>query len=348
MVTTNAGLSYLPPHIYEMDESIKITYFRYYGYLHYTFSPGMLLDLPSYIRNADLIIISGIWNFPVFITAYYARKFHKPYVIIPHGLLNSARIKGKSTLKKKIYFNLFSKRDLKNGIVVATCKDEKKDIQSLLGKNSKVVVIPNSISRFDFSKGITKEKISQFRREKEFNNRTKIISYHGRLNWVKGLDLLIEAFAKVLSVKPETYLLLIGPDQDNYKAFLQNLIQKLSIEDRVIFLGMLEDENLKIAVASSDLNVLPSHSENFGMSVIESLSLGVPILISDQVGIHDDIESYKAGLICKVSIDSIYENLLHGISDTFDKSIMISNGYRLIDEQYNPIKNAQKLIDTIK
>jgi glycosyltransferase involved in cell wall biosynthesis len=125
----------------------------------------------------------------------------------------------------------------------------------------------------------------------------RVLLYLGRLHPKKGCDLLIDAFREV---NPgNTALLLAGPDQIGWAAELQRRATGLA----VVFPGMLTGETKWAAFTCADAFILPSHQENFGMSVVEALACAVPVLISNRVNIWREIENDGAGYVEDDSLD---------------------------------------------
>ncbi|NJL73316.1 MAG: glycosyltransferase [Candidatus Competibacteraceae bacterium] len=120
-----------------------------------------------------------------------------------------------------------------------------------------------------------------------------IVLFLGRLHHKKGVNLLIEAFVSVTNESAR--LVLAGPASPDYLAYLRNLVTKSHLDGRVVFTGMLYGAERIAALADADLFVLPSHQENFGLAVVESLAAGTPVIISDQVNIHREIAQAGCG-----------------------------------------------------
>jgi len=115
----------------------------------------------------------------------------------------------------------------------------------------------------------------------------------GRLHPKKGCDMLIDAFSQV--ARENCSLILAGPDQVGWEKQLR--AQAAAGKAEIIFPGMLDGEMKSGAFAAADAFILPSHQENFGMSVAEALSFGLPVLISNRVNIWREIEADGAGLV---------------------------------------------------
>ena len=92
-------------------------------------------------------------------------------------------------------------------------------------------------------------------------------------------------------------LVLAGPDQIGWEKYLRARVAHLDIAPRIVFTGMLQGEMKQGALASADAFILPSHQENFGMSVVEALAVGLPVLISERVNIWREIDADRAGYV---------------------------------------------------
>jgi glycosyltransferase involved in cell wall biosynthesis len=126
------------------------------------------------------------------------------------------------------------------------------------------------------------------------------ILFLGRVHPKKGADLLFEAFARLLREQPagleRCQIVMAGPSDNAYGDEMKELAEKLGIADRITWTGMLTGDLKWGAYYNADVFVLPSHQENFGISVAEALACGVPVLISNEVNIWREICSDGAGL----------------------------------------------------
>jgi len=127
---------------------------------------------------------------------------------------------------------------------------------------------------------------------------TRIFLFLGRLHPKKGCDILVDALSKVV-VDPQNpiSLVLAGPDQIRWQADLRRQVTDLNLAPHVVFTGMLQGAMKQGVFASADAFILPSHQENFGMSVVEALAAGLPVLISNRVNIWREIDADRAGYI---------------------------------------------------
>ena len=239
--TTNVGLKDKKDIIFKKEtiiDGVKVFYFPYYGYVHFTFSPALFWALAKNIKNFDLVHITGVWNFPVCAAAFWARFYRKPYIISPRGSLMKEPLEKKSSLKKKIHLFLIAKRDLKNAAAIHfTVEREKEEYLRAGLPLKKAIIIPNGFSSEEFNMGTSDvpnidvntrtsdvQKLD-FRQKFGINTDKKIVLFLSRLNWKKGLDTLIPAFAEVIKKEPNVVLVLAGPDENNYKKEVESKIE---------------------------------------------------------------------------------------------------------------------------
>ena len=110
------------------------------------------------------------------------------------------------------------------------------------------------------------------------------------------------------------FLLLAGPDDNDYARSLKKLCHELKINDNVIWLGLMDYNQKWCLYRISELFVLASHQENFGIVVSEALSTGTPVLITDKVNIFPDVIDYNCGLVATDTVDSFRKCLEKWIS----------------------------------
>jgi glycosyltransferase involved in cell wall biosynthesis len=166
--------------------------------------------------------------------------------------------------KKALFRRLFQNRALAAAsLYLATAESEYDDIRSF-GLPQPVAVIPN---------GIDMPNVSA---EASQTGGRSVLSL-GRIHPKKGLDNLIRAWALIELTFPEWKLRIVGPDQVGHTAELTQLIQSLKLKNVFIEDAVFGEAKTEL-MASVDLFVLPSRSENFAMTVAESLALGVPVI----------------------------------------------------------------------
>ena len=344
--TTNAGLrgnKNIPLKERVDLDGVEIFYFPYYGYVHWTFSPALFWALAKNIRKFDLIHITGVWNFPVCAAAFWARVYKKPYIISTHGSLMKEPLQKKSPLKKWFHLLLIGKRDLKNASAIHfTVEIEREEYIKTGLPLKKAVIIPNGLDPADLQ-SFDGPRID-FKKKFGIGPDKKIVLFLGRLMWKKGFDTLIPAFNEVVKKELKAILVLVGSDDENYKGVIDKMIDKYNLKDRVIFTGLLLGTERAAAFETSEVFVLPSYSENFGMAVIEAMYFGLPVIITKNVGISPSVEKFKAGLIIEKDEKKLTEAIWTILNNPDLAKKMGENGKRLIEEEFSPEKIADKWI----
>jgi len=173
----------------------------------------------------------------------------------------------------------------------------------------------------------------------------KIILFLSRINWIKGLDILIPAFTKLHNEDKSFHLLIVGKDDgDGYEKKVRQWVIDYGLIDAVTFTGLLTGKDKLMALYGSDLFVLPSYSENFGVAVVEAMACGVPIVVSDKVGISKEIMQYNAGTIVKTNVEDVY-NGMRNVFQNLDKAKdMALNAKKMVHNLYDINKVADEII----
>ena len=166
----------------------------------------------------------------------------------------------------------------------------------------------------------------------------------GRLSRKKGLDLMVEAFTQVAAQAPEAYLLIVGPDEEGWTERIRQSACANNLQGRIKLTGLLLDEERLAAFADADLFALTSFSENFGMSVAEAMAAGLPVLVSDQVGISSAIKRAGAGAVVPLDVRAIADAMADLLRRN-DLQAMGELGRHLIRTRFSPDTVAQQMLD---
>lgn len=248
----------------------------------------------------------------------------------------------KSSLKKKLYLSLISKRDLEKALVVHfTTEAEKLDYLNAGLSFNKEVIIPNGIDIEDLN---TKTKKNHFRKKFGISSKKKMVLFMGRLNWIKGFGILIPAFAEIIKKEPDAVLIIVGGDENGYGETVKKMVKENGLLSNVIFTGMLEGEDKAAAYSESDVFVLPSYSENFGMALAEAMLFGLPVITTKYVGIAPDILKSKAGIIIDKDVEELAGAILNLLENAALRAKMGKNGKELVKKEFSASVVADKFL----
>lgn len=347
VLTTDYGLEgKVEVDKWTLVDEINVKYFKYLPPKNFIISFSLLKDFISLIKESDVIYFSGVWNFQVLLGSILCLIFKRKYIVGITGVLYAETLNIKSKFLKYIY--LFLLKDLifnKLCTIRFTTEDEKRNIAPWLKLKSDSVVIPNAFSMQEVNhppkKGLFKEKFN-------ISKDKKIILFLGRINKKKGLDLLVESFSLLSKDHEDLILAIVGPDSDGYKNDICKMIKNYNLEKKVLFTGLLEGVDKITAFIDSEMFVLSSYSENFGVSVVEAMSCGAPVVISNKVGIYKDVEEYDAGIVTDLNTENIYNGMKTYLIDEETKSLHIKNAYKLIKDKYNNETTANSILSLME
>ncbi len=214
----------------------------------------------------DVVHDNGIWLPHNHQIATVCLQRSVPRILSLRGMLEPWALRHK-WLKKRVAWYVYQRQDLiRAAWHHATSTTEEQSIQRQRLRVP-IVVIPNGL---DIPHAV--EQSPTIRPA----NSIRTALFVGRIYPVKGLPLLVEAWAKV---RPSGWKLrLVGPDEAGHQAQVERLIHEQGLANIIAFEGPLEGESKAAAYREADLFILPSHTENFGMAIGEALSYGVPVL----------------------------------------------------------------------
>ena len=332
LVTLEGNISDNVKELYDY-KNIKIHFVKLNSDKNIYFNPGYIKVLKTIIKKSDIVHIQGMWLFPFWLAGYYTKKYNKKLVISPRGCVAPNRLL-KSKLKKKIATFLFDKKNLNNADLIHATSELEKDNVKKYGVETESFVIPNGV---DF---IDTDKYTQ----KLIKSNKKICLFLARLDPIKGLDILIESWG---NVKNKGWLLVIcGPDEKEYKKVLEDSIKSKGLENDVLLIDPVFGDVKYNLYTQASLFVLPSYGENFGISIAESLSCGVPVITTNKTP-WEDINSYNCGWYIdstRKALDEAFEEALN-----IDATLLISkgkNGVKLIKEKYGWKEIANRITET--
>jgi glycosyltransferase involved in cell wall biosynthesis len=298
----------------------------------------------------DAVIVSGIWQFPSFATWLASRKTNFSYFVFTHGMLDPwfRSAYPLKHLKKWLYWPWAEYRVLRDAkAVLFTSEDEKRLApQSFeLYKANEVVVnygIQNPTGDPDYQRNLF------FRTYPELVGK-RLILFLSRIDQKKGCDLLLNAFAEIASQHPDFHLIMVGPDQKNLQASLIAQAHQLALDEKITWTGMLGGDLKWGAFRSSEVFILPSHSENFGIVVAEALACGLPVLTTNKVNIWHEVADSKAGFVENDTLEGVRQLLDNWIKLTEqERTAMGENAKMCFQQHFELDMVAKNLITTLK
>lgn len=354
ITTTANGKEELPIEANKANfvDGVKVTYFKRLTKDHTHFSPALLLGLRRKIKNLNpqpltpnsqlIIHIHAWWNLVSIFSCAIAKWYHIPVILSPRGMLTAYTTTNRNSLSKRIIHTFFGRRLLKYCHIHVTSEKEKRDVLSIISPKS-ITVIPNLVELGqDQRPTIKAKKIEENNKELNTSSNSFKLVFLSRIEEKKGLELLFKALS---SVSFAWNLTIAGSGEKNYVESLKLKVKSLKIEKSIDWVGQVKNEDKFELLANHDLMVLTSYNENFANVVIESLSIGTAVLISDQVGLSDYVTEKKLGWITDLTPKNITEQLIKAFESGNSRTIIRKTGPKIIIEDFDSKNLIQKYIN---
>lgn len=243
-------------------------------------SPLLLEALQADERKFDVVHFHVIWNPVVSFGMRLMRCQGRPYVVAPRGGLDPV-VFGRHRWKKMPWAILWERANLERAACVHFTARAEAGKAAQCGWHFRQTVISPNLINLDEWRDLPER--AEFEERFPMLRGREVVLFAGRINWVKNLDLLIQALALLRQERPNACLVCAGPDNEGYRGELEGLAGRLGLAEHVVFAGLLEGRDLRAAYARGDVFALVSKRENFGMAAGEALASGLPLGISDGV-----------------------------------------------------------------
>lgn len=260
----------------------------------YGMSPRLVPWLRGKAGEFDAVVVNGLWQFNSYGVWRALRGTGQRYFVFPHGMLDPwfKRTYPLKHAKKWLYWPWAEYRVLRDArAVLFTCERERdlaRESFWLYRANERIVTLGLADPA-----GNPDAQRQPFLKQFPECQGKRLVLFLGRIHEKKGCDLLLRAFADA-AAEPALHLVMAGPEQQDATP-MRTLASKLGIAGRITWTGMLSGDLKWGALRASEVFVLPSHQENFGLAVVEALACGVPVLISREVNIWPEIVGAGAG-----------------------------------------------------
>ncbi len=269
--------------------------------------------------SIDIMHNHSLWMMPNVYSCNAVKGTNVPLIVSPRGTM-SERAMSNGSKVKKVFWPLIQRPALDQVTCFhATARSEYEDIRRM-GFQQPVAIIPNGID------------VPDVRTPLRGDMRTLL--YLGRIHPIKGLDNLLPAWAAVQHHFTEWQLRIVGPDNKGYLKEMRQLAAKLKLE-RIEFSGPLTGDKKMAAYSEADLFILPSYSENFGMTVAEALASGTPAIVT-QGAPWSGLNENNAGWWIDTGIDPLVTCLEHTLSQPRTSlDTMGLNGRRWMEKDFS-------------
>ena len=313
----------------ELD-GVAVWYFRRWTGDHGHFSPALLWRLWKTIHQFDIVHIHSWWNWVVF-GAIMITRIQRPITVVsPHGMLSPYSLRNRW---RHLFQQLVGNRLLRYTTLHGTSRLEVRELQALVpgvptAMVHNLVVLPSSEHLYERSGAGTVRLL-----------------FISRVHPKKGLDLLLEALPGLTG---DWELYVAGDGPADYTRKIRSKAKRLGLTDRIKWIGWVDATEKWPLITGSDLMVLPSFNENFAIVVVEALALGLPVLVSDQVGLFDYVRLQNFGWVSPRTITDLRTTLQEAIDDEHKRQWIRELAPEQIRIDFDPKQLVARYFDLYK
>jgi glycosyltransferase involved in cell wall biosynthesis len=291
---------------------------------------------PALIKDSTVVHIHTPWWVSNRKIVKIARSFGKPVVLSSHGMLDDWSMLQKP-LKKYVYMKLFGERLLSQCRVHCTAEAEKDQVLKR-SMPFAIDVIPLVIDEKYFSRAPEPNKATvkwPFLRDTQ----SQKLLFLGRVDPKKGLDIAIRA----LALLPNAILSVAGPGEEAYVSGLKCLATEVGVADRIRWLGSVYNQDKDSLLAACDCLVVPTQQENFGLVLVEGLSMGMHVVTTRGTDIWREIQSC-GGVIADRTPDAFAKAIAKCLAGADDSNGRLALQRSRLRDWLDPARTADQYI----
>lgn len=276
------------------------------------FSPGLMRTLLFESKHYDVVHVHSANQFPQFAVWCATLISHTPYIVSPRGALDPwIRRRGGALVALNDW--LWHRRMLNGSSLLHFTTEEERTLVAPMQLTSPSIVLPNGLDIAD---------LATVRPDPTIRDRWLdgfagfVIMNHGRLSEKKGLDLLVRAAGTISRGSgPDFRLVFIGPDEEGIGSRLRAIAAEYDMAEKLRLIPPQTGSDLQRIVQAADVWVLPSHTENFGMAVVEAMAAARPVIATPAVNIAPDAASEDALVMCSNDPEELARQIVQLMND---------------------------------
>ena len=325
----------LHPSLAHVDAELFPT--RFPRRLAYT--PAMAQALRTEVPNCDVVHIHNLWQYPQYAAFRAAREARVPYILSPHGSFDPY-LRRRGRLRKAVASALWHRAMVEGAALIHVTTSSEMRLISDIAPQVPRVIVPCAINTSEFG---ALPPPDEFRERHLAGYSGPLVVFLGRVTEKKGIDVLLRSLAYVLEHQPAR-LAVVGPDDGGQRPRLERLAEDLGISSKVDFVGGLYGRDRLAALSAADVWALSSHTENFGIAVMEAMAAGCPVAISRDVNLAEEVADANAGLIADAEPRAFAAGLLELLGDP-ERRRRLSRAGREFAARYDWSQVTPRLMD---
>jgi glycosyltransferase involved in cell wall biosynthesis len=301
-------------------------------------APALAAFIAGLRDRCDVIHAHGVWEIAIVRAVRLARRLGKVGVVTPHGMVSDYGMRQKPW-KKALGLSLYARGLFESASFahVLTATEQAEFNRYLPAARSRVV--PNGVILGEFDSRPSRDLVDAAL--PRLAGRPYVL-FLARIDPMKGIDLLVEAFAEVTRSDGGLGLVIAGPDA-GYRATIESLVDRFGVRDRVEFAGLVDGELKRALLVHAVCLVQPSRHEGFSLSILEALASGTPAVVSDRVDVPG-LVAERAGVVTGLDAAAIAAAILGCPRDAVAREQMARRARGLVEQRYTWRRVATDLL----
>ncbi len=296
-------------------------------------SPALVRWVAGNCASFDIVHVHGLFNFISTFAARSAIASGAAVVIRPFGTLSRYTFTHRRGALKRLWFNALERRNVLGaaGVHFTTTTERDEARWHQLSLDTKAHVVPPPFVAATEPHGTSHRSGGER------------VLFVGRLNPIKNLEALIDAWPLVTAEIPDAHLIIAGAGELSYEKTLRARVAARDVGRSIEFTGFVSAQSRDTWLARSTVLVLPSYHENFGMSVLEAVAAGIPVVVSEHVQLRDFVEANKVGVVADVSPQHLAAAILGALRNSALRERVARFGRGLVRDTYSPERVSEAL-----
>lgn len=311
-------------------------------------SPSLINEAKLHISRADLVNLQTFWGYATRPLTRYCIDHQIPYFVSMRGQLMDYAMKQMrwiKRLKKRIFLHYIGYHYLNHAVALhCTSALEIAHLQAY-PITTPTFLIPNSLGVATFAQLPPRGKLRALYHIPED---ARVMVMIGRIHLVKNPHIAVAALAAAQTLPTDVHLLMVGPDEHHLQAELEEQAHQAGCANKLHFTGLLQQDELLQVFADSDLFLMPSKTENFGMSAVEAMAAGVPVLVSEGVPVGVWAQQAGAGHMLPCSSSAFADATCALIADTEKLQAMAVRGRELVAARFDNALVARQMLSNLE
>lgn len=303
-------------------EGVSVRYFplsfpkRLFG------TTGMRDAVRETLPKVDLVHLHGLWNYPVWMAALESMRFGIPFFISPRGMLDAGSL-AHHRWRKELCYKVWERWYLQRATLLHATSEREAVSLAELALGPEVACVPNGVWLPGKAPGFA------FREKLGLDKESPVVLYLGRLHPSKRLDLLVESVALARRQNPTIQVIIAGARDG---MIVEPLLDRA--RGWCHWIGEADDAAKWAVLAAARVLVMCSDSESFGMSVLEALAAGIPVVVTKTCP-WEIVERVRCGFWVEQRADEISKAILEVVQHPSEARAMGERGRKLAEDRYS-------------